>query len=135
MELITAKIARFAPRQIATVARAVTVNAGDLRSWRRANFRSFISFGSQCLNRIDHRRAAGGQQTCKQCCCGEQNGCTAEQRRVVRGNLIELRCYQATERKRRGESDCNAPAKSARPRLPTNAPAGPRGRPGYSGSA
>ena len=40
MELITAKMARFAPRQIATVASAVTVNAGDLRSWRRANLRS-----------------------------------------------------------------------------------------------
>ena len=32
MESITAKIARFAPRQIATVASAVTVNAGALRS-------------------------------------------------------------------------------------------------------
>ena len=35
-ESITAKMARFAPRQIATVASAVTVKAGVLRSWRRA---------------------------------------------------------------------------------------------------
>src|SRR6266513_668069 len=42
MELITAKIARFAPRQIATVASTVTVNAGAWRSWRKANRRSFM---------------------------------------------------------------------------------------------
>src|SRR6188768_2445017 len=45
MELMTAKIARFAPRQIATVARAVTVNPGVLRSIMNANLRSlFIAF-------------------------------------------------------------------------------------------
>src|SRR5436190_13889273 len=42
MELITAKIARFAPRQSATVASAVTVNAGDLRNCRSAKRRSVI---------------------------------------------------------------------------------------------
>src|SRR5437879_7484366 len=43
IESITAKIARFAPRQIAIVASAVTVNAGALPSWRRAKRRSVIT--------------------------------------------------------------------------------------------
>src|SRR5438128_1073682 len=40
MELMTPKMARFAPRQIAIVASAVIVNAGALRSWRKAKRRS-----------------------------------------------------------------------------------------------
>ena len=43
MESITAKMARFAPRQIATVAIAVIVNAGALPSWRRAKRRLFMN--------------------------------------------------------------------------------------------
>src|SRR5207302_6902029 len=66
MESITAKMARFAPRQIAIVASAVTVNAGALRSWRKANFRSFISLVAQRNHRIDRhgtaRRKIGGDQ-------------------------------------------------------------------------
>src|SRR6266478_1687362 len=71
---MTAKMARFAPRQIATVASAVTVNAGALRSWRRAKRMSFISmrgcffwiensFGTQRLNGIDQGCATRWQQT------------------------------------------------------------------------
>src|ERR1700674_589665 len=44
MELMTAKMARFAPRQIAIVASAVSVKAGALRSWRKAKRRLFIEF-------------------------------------------------------------------------------------------
>src|SRR5205085_12639988 len=42
----------------ASVMIAIAVNPGDLRSWRRANFRSFISFSAQSNNWIDARRAA-----------------------------------------------------------------------------
>ena len=38
---MTPKIARFAPRQIATVASAVIVNAGALQSWRKAKRRLY----------------------------------------------------------------------------------------------
>src|SRR5437867_10283818 len=37
------KVAVFAPMPSASVRTATNVNPGDLRSWRRANFRSFIS--------------------------------------------------------------------------------------------
>src|SRR5881394_4066713 len=40
---MTPKIARFAPRQIATVASAVIVNAGALQSWRKAKRRLFMN--------------------------------------------------------------------------------------------
>src|SRR5258708_53987 len=65
-------MARFAPRQMATVASAVSVNAGDLRSWRRASFKSAIivllsqcaqSLVTQRLHGIDMGGAARGNKT------------------------------------------------------------------------
>src|SRR5882724_12462650 len=73
-------MARFAPRQIATVASAVIVNAGALRSWRKAKRRSFISFSPQCFDLIDQCRAPSRNETgsgCNQCqqpSNGEING-------------------------------------------------------------
>ena len=58
--LIKLKIAVFSPIPSANVMKAIAVNAGDLRSWRKANFRSFISFGAQCLNYIDAGSACRG---------------------------------------------------------------------------
>src|SRR5947199_3401843 len=51
------KIAVFAPIPSASVRTATRVNPGDLRTWRRANFRSFISFGAERYCRIDATRA------------------------------------------------------------------------------
>src|SRR6266705_2022120 len=56
--LISEKIAVFAPIPSASVRTAIKVNTGDLRSWRSANPRSFISLSAKCLNRVDTRRAA-----------------------------------------------------------------------------
>src|SRR4029453_10946852 len=73
-------MARFAPRQIATVASAVTVKAGALRSWRRAKRRSFISFSAQGFDWIDQCRApsrnetGSGRNQCKQSRNGEIKG-------------------------------------------------------------
>src|SRR5436190_3877000 len=50
MELITAKIARLAPRQIATVASAVTVNAGFLINCRKASRRLLITKGDHWID-------------------------------------------------------------------------------------
>jgi hypothetical protein len=36
----------FSPIPSANVMTAIDVNAGDLRSWRKANFKSFISLGA-----------------------------------------------------------------------------------------
>src|SRR2546430_17081838 len=91
MELVTAKMARFAPRQIATVANAVTVNAGALRSWRRAKRRLFMSFSAQRLHRIDQCGAAGGQQAREQRDYSEQHRGSAEQHGVVGRHFKELR--------------------------------------------
>src|SRR5213595_1128711 len=55
--LIKLKIAVFSPMPSASVRTAIKVNPGDLRSWRRANFRSFILFGAERYHRIDASRA------------------------------------------------------------------------------
>src|SRR4030081_1257500 len=61
--LTTLKIAVFAPMPSASVMTATAVNPGFFKSWRKANFRSFMA---QCLHWIDLRRAAGGKKTGQQ---------------------------------------------------------------------
>jgi hypothetical protein len=56
--LIKLKIVVFSPIPSANVMIAIAVNAGDFRSWRKANFKSFILFGAKCNNRINTRSAA-----------------------------------------------------------------------------
>src|SRR5213080_766194 len=53
----TVKIAVFAPMPSASVNTATAVKPGFFNNWRKANLRSFIT---QCLHRIDIRRAARG---------------------------------------------------------------------------
>src|SRR5881397_2605858 len=61
--LIKLKIAVFSPMPTANVKTATQVNAGDLRSWRSANFTSLILFGSQSGNCIDVCGAACRNET------------------------------------------------------------------------
>ena len=56
--LIRLKIVVFSPIPSANVMIAIAVNPGDLRSWRTANFRSFMSFGSEGNDWIDARSTA-----------------------------------------------------------------------------
>src|SRR5215211_3619880 len=81
--LIRLKIAVFNPIPIASVIIASAENPGDLRSWRRANFRSFMLFGAQCFNWIDESCAARGEQTREQRSRAEDYECRAEQKRIV----------------------------------------------------
>src|ERR1700757_3793131 len=67
---IKLKMAVFIPMPSASVKTAINVNPGDLRSWRRANLRSFISFGAQGLDWINMCRA-----TCRDLTCGKSNQC------------------------------------------------------------
>src|SRR6266496_4618935 len=106
--LIKLKIAVFAPIASASVITAIKVNAGDLRSWRSANFTSLILFGSQRGNWIDVCGAACRYQTSQQCDRREQNCCAAEQHWVVRRNLIELRRDQPAEREGRDNAEGEA---------------------------
>src|SRR5215468_2643181 len=59
------KMAALAPMPSASVMITINVKPGDLRSWRRANLRSFISFGAQRNHWIDARGAQGGQEACE----------------------------------------------------------------------
>src|SRR4029450_3232537 len=47
------KMAALAPMPSASVLTTTNVNPGDLRSWRKANLRSFISLSASRLNRVD----------------------------------------------------------------------------------
>src|SRR6266550_1764695 len=106
--LIKLKIVVFSPMPTASVKTAMQVNAGDLRSWRSANFTSVILFGSQRGNWIDVCGAACREQTRRQCGRREQNCCDAEQHWVVRRNLIERRRDQPAERERRDNAEGEA---------------------------
>src|SRR5439155_6160308 len=61
--LIKLKIAVFRPMPSASVRTATKVNPGDLRSWRSAKLRSFISFGAERDHRIDVAGTTGGDET------------------------------------------------------------------------
>src|SRR5437773_963832 len=102
------KMAVLAPMPSASVRTATKVNPGDLRSWRRANFRSFILFGAQCLNGVDKCGAARRDQTRHQCGDGQYNGGGTEQKWIVWRNLIKLSSDQPTERECRCDSDDQA---------------------------
>src|SRR6516162_10893647 len=98
-------MAALAPMPSASVMTATAVNPGDLRSWRRANLRSFISFGAQRLDRIDVSSAPCWQQTREQSRYYEQGRCRHQQQRIMRGNLIQLRSHQPAEPERRDDAD------------------------------
>jgi hypothetical protein len=63
--LIKLKIAVFNPIPIASVIIASAENPGDLRSWQRENFKSFISLGAQRLNGINFCGTPRWEQTGK----------------------------------------------------------------------
>src|SRR4029077_18849166 len=77
----TEKIAVFAPIPSARVRTATTVKPGDLRSWRNASFKSFMSFGAQSVHWVDAgsspRRDHAGTQgyEAKQGDAGSEAGC------------------------------------------------------------
>src|SRR6266566_7627071 len=84
---------------------AAIVNPGDLRSWRRANRRSFISFSAQSFDWIDERRAARRNQTSEQRRECQYDRGRAEQKWIVRRNLVKLRRQQTTDGKCSGQTN------------------------------
>src|SRR5881296_821380 len=87
--LIKLKIAVFSPMPTASVKTATQVNAGDLRSWRSANFTSLILFGSQRGNWIDVCGTACREQTRHQCADGKQYRNDHEREMISRTNSVE----------------------------------------------
>src|SRR6266576_2423005 len=97
--LIKLKMAVFSPIPSASVITARKVKPGDLRSWRRANRRSFISLCAQSFDWIDMRSAACRNQTSEQRRECQHDRGRAEQQWIVRRNLVKLRRQQTTDGK------------------------------------
>src|SRR2546427_7802329 len=85
--LTTLKMAVFAPMPSASVSTATAVKPGFFSNCRMANFRSFIT---QCLHRIDSRRAPGGQPTGKQSYQEDQQYQAANGGRISGPNSVKL---------------------------------------------
>src|SRR5438876_7788904 len=102
------KMAVLAPIPSASVRTATKVNPGDLRSWRRVNLRSLISFGAQRDYRIDACGAAGWYKTRKQSGNGKSCGSNGKQNRIVRRDLVKLSRDEMTRAKRGGKADYQA---------------------------
>src|ERR1043166_8483217 len=92
----TLKIAAEAPMPSASVRMATSVKAGDLMRVRNAYFKSFITKSN---DGIDFHGAAGGEQTRQQGSEEQDKDRGGEEKRIVSGGLIKLRCDQATENK------------------------------------
>src|SRR5438552_12463028 len=86
---IKLKMAVFMPMPSASVSTASEVKAGDLRSCRRANFRSFISFSAQSLNRIDMRGATRRKKTGEECGHTEQHAGREKGERIAWADLVQ----------------------------------------------
>src|SRR6476659_1864865 len=98
-------MAVFAPIPSASVTTAMTVNPGDLRSWRRANLKSLILFCAQRDYWIDACGAAGWYKTGKQSGDGKSRGSNGNQKRIVRRDLVKLGGDEMTSAKRGGKAD------------------------------
>src|SRR4029450_1149492 len=84
--LISLKIAVFAPIPSASVRTATRVNPGDLRSWRRANLRSFILLVTEGHHRIDIHGATRGKIAGNQRRGGEQRENNGVSDEVIRAH-------------------------------------------------
>src|SRR5262249_26490869 len=85
------KMAALAPMPSASVMITTNVNPGDLRGWRRANFRSFISFSAERLNWIYLCCASCRYHACEQSGNGQSCGGKCNQKGIMRRDLIKLR--------------------------------------------
>src|SRR6266571_3499815 len=79
---IKLKMAVFMPMPSASVSTATIVNPGDLRSWRRAKRKSFMSLCAQSLNGIDMGGTARRKKT------GKERGGGQHHARNERGEWI-----------------------------------------------
>src|SRR5207247_3605914 len=88
------KTATLAPMPSASVSTATAVKPGFFSSWRKADLRSFIT---QCLHRIDTRRASRRDQTSQTGDDDQKQRETAESRRVDRFHAIEQTRHEASD--------------------------------------
>src|SRR2546430_175526 len=101
----TLKIAVFAPMPSASVSTATAAKPGFFRSWRKANFRSFIP---QRHHRIDLARAPGREPEGEQPHEPEQQRSGEIRCEVVRFDLEQQPGHQLRDPKRAPESEYDA---------------------------
>src|SRR5437667_8792358 len=106
------KMAVFAPMPSANVSTATAVKPGFFSSWRKANFRSFIT---QCLHRIDFRCAAGGQPAGEQCNAGEQKRNGGERQRIGGFHFKKQALHHTCQRPGAGDAEQNPDAHHTHP--------------------
>src|SRR6185503_5769896 len=92
MALTKLKIAVLPPMPSASVSTAMAVKPGFFSSWRKANFRSFIT---QRLHWIDACGTAGGNETGQQGDEQQDDANRCQQEGIVRGQTEELAGEQA----------------------------------------
>src|SRR5437667_12662059 len=109
---MTLKIAVCAPMPSASVSTATAVKPGFFSSWRKANFRSFIT---QCLHRINFRCAAGGQPAGEQCNAGEQKRNGGERQRVGGFHFKKQALHHTCQRPGAGDAEQNPDAHHTHP--------------------
>src|SRR5437773_1471331 len=83
------KMAALAPMPSASVMTTTNVNPGDLRSWRKANLRSFMSLSAQCLNRIDMRGSTRRKKTGEECGHTEQHAGRNKGKRIAWADFVQ----------------------------------------------
>src|SRR5262249_23208073 len=111
----TEKIAVFAPIPSASVKTATRVKPGDLRNWRRANLRSFMSFSSQSDDWIYARSAAGGNPRSEES-SGKQQRADGEIYSWVEPASFEQNALQRARQHDRGQQpDCRSNQKQMQP--------------------
>src|SRR6266567_4780414 len=86
-----AKSPRFAPMPSASVSTATAVKPGFFSSWRKANFKSFIT---QCLHRIDSACSPGRPPASEDRDNQERSGSQKEHRRIPRRNTEQKTLHQ-----------------------------------------
>ena len=112
IESITAKMARFAPRQIATVASAVRVKAGRFAELAEGVteivhrvLSLFFSFGAESDDGIDARGAAGGEPAGQGGREGEEKADAEINRGIDRLDLEKQTAEQTRATERAGEAE------------------------------
>src|SRR4029077_16090417 len=99
------KIAVFAPIPSASVRTATKVNPGDLRNWRKASFKSFMSFGAESVHWIDARSSPCRNHAGTQGHEAKQGDAGSEACYVERTNFKQQAGKSACQGKRRADPE------------------------------
>src|SRR5262245_19535068 len=100
------------PTPSASVSTATAVKPGFFSSWRKANLRSVMT---QCLNRIDLRRAARGDPTSQGGDADQQHRNSAKRQRIGCTHTEELAADERRQCERGHQADGNSDQRKSQP--------------------